>query len=158
MAPYDEQELTDRAVRAYATRARREGLTYHQPSNVSGVCEYDGQDFVLLENISGPIAVYRVKGDGHLEFVREEHWPAELYLAGQDIDYDRLHRAMDFVVTGPAGLSAETKRWVMGTPCPVPGKGLVPVGQMTVDDHKAASRYLRSHKGLYPGERPAATV
>ena len=75
MAPYDEEEIITRAFRAYFTRARRAGHVAMYPANSSYVDETSGRVHVILENINGVLAVYRLKDNGHIEFVREEYWP-----------------------------------------------------------------------------------
>lgn len=47
-----------------------------QPANTSGFREYDGKAYIVLENINGPLAVYRVKNDDTLK--RLKRWPKGL--------------------------------------------------------------------------------
>ncbi len=79
MATYDEEELVTRAIRAYFTRMRREGIhSPAQPANTSGLRTYGGREFVVLENINGPQAVYKVKDNGRIEYVEYSDWPVGL--------------------------------------------------------------------------------
>jgi len=66
-----DDDLTRRAFAAWF----RSGGT-DQPSNASGVVEHDGKDYVLLLNVTGTLAVYRVTNQGQLK--RLKRWPAEL--------------------------------------------------------------------------------
>jgi len=68
--------LTNRAMTAYFREAKREGVEPDQPANTSGVVTLGGLDYVVLENIVGPIAVYRVRNDGKLK--RLKRLPAGL--------------------------------------------------------------------------------
>ena len=47
-----------------------------QPANTSGGREYGGKKYVVLENVNGPLAVYRIKVDGILK--RLKRWPKEI--------------------------------------------------------------------------------
>ena len=47
-----------------------------QPAHTSGVREYGGKKYVVLDNINGVLAVYRIKNDGILK--RMKRWPKEL--------------------------------------------------------------------------------
>jgi len=48
-----------------------------QPSAVaSGVEKHNGLEYVVLRNINGVLAVYRVHNDGQLR--RMKRWPAEI--------------------------------------------------------------------------------
>lgn len=71
--------LTTRALNAYYRTAKREGFTpeqVRQPSRDSGPCEIAGKQYVALQNVNGPLAVYRVRNDGALK--RLKRWPAGL--------------------------------------------------------------------------------
>jgi hypothetical protein len=70
----------NRAMVAYFTECQENGVFYQQPASYSGVREYDGKKYVVLENIHGPLAVYLVGPDGDLEEVTEDsgRWPAAL--------------------------------------------------------------------------------
>jgi hypothetical protein len=67
----DDAGLTRRAFAAYF----RSGGT-DQPANTSGVVNCDGVWYVVLHNVRGTLAVYRVKNDGGLR--RMKKWPKEL--------------------------------------------------------------------------------
>lgn len=47
-----------------------------QPSSSSSEWELNGRHYVVLENVNGVLAVYRVKNDGFLRRLRR--WPKEL--------------------------------------------------------------------------------
>lgn len=70
---------TARAYRAYFSAAKRRGdaLEPAQPSSRdSGVQEVRGKRYVVLRNVNGILAVYRVRTDGMLKGLRR--WPKEL--------------------------------------------------------------------------------
>jgi hypothetical protein len=70
-------ELLSRGLRAYYTKAAREGHSANHPSmDASGYEEVDDKDYVVLRNAHGVLAVYRVRHDGMLKRLRR--WPAEL--------------------------------------------------------------------------------
>jgi hypothetical protein len=64
-------DLTSRAVRAYF---RSGGID--QPSNASGEVVSNGKRYVVLHNIRGVLAVYRVSNAGALR--RLNAWPDDL--------------------------------------------------------------------------------
>jgi hypothetical protein len=68
----DEQDVTRRALAAYF---RSGGID--QPAN-SGVIEYNGKAYVVLENFNGILAVYRIRNDGMLKRLRR--WPTDLII------------------------------------------------------------------------------
>jgi hypothetical protein len=47
-----------------------------QPANDSGVETIDGKDYVVLRNVGGVLAVYRVRTSGALKRLRR--WPRDL--------------------------------------------------------------------------------
>ncbi len=67
----DDKGLTRRAFAAYF---RSGGVD--QPANTSGVVKWDGVWYVVLHNVRGTLAVYRVTKDGRLR--RMKQWPKEL--------------------------------------------------------------------------------
>jgi hypothetical protein len=72
-------ELTRRAFAAYYRAWAREGLDQQQidqPANTSGVRAHGGKRYVVLENVRGVLAVYRVRPDGILKGLRR--WPREI--------------------------------------------------------------------------------
>jgi hypothetical protein len=70
-------ELLGRAYRAYFMTAARSGYDCAQPANDrSGEEEVGGKNYVVLRNVRGVLAVYRVRNDGMLKRLRR--WPAEL--------------------------------------------------------------------------------
>jgi hypothetical protein len=60
--PFDERDLSRRALAAYF---RSGGLD--QPTGGGVVQEYDGKLYVVLSNVRGTLAVYRVRNDGMLK-------------------------------------------------------------------------------------------
>lgn len=74
----DEQDLLRRAFSAYFRTAQNGSESLQQPSSASAVCTTaDGRHYVVLRNVSGLLAVYRVRTpDGTLK--RLKRWPAEL--------------------------------------------------------------------------------
>lgn len=69
----DEAALTSRALAAYF---RSEGALANQPDSESGVVEYAGKSYVVLLNVNGTLAVYRVLNNGALK--RLKRWPVEV--------------------------------------------------------------------------------
>lgn len=69
-------ELVRRAMAAYYKSGRREGFTDAQitiPGNDSDVQEHNGKHYVVLRNVNGILAVYRVRNDGMLKGLKR--WP-----------------------------------------------------------------------------------
>ena len=64
-------ELTGRAFAAYF---RSGGVD--QPGNDSGTVELEGRRYVVLRNVTGVLAVYRVRTSGALKRLRR--WPREV--------------------------------------------------------------------------------
>ncbi len=69
----DEQDVTRRAFAAYFQSG---GID--KPANSSGVVEYNGKAYVVLENVNGILAVYRIRNDGMLKRLRR--WPTDLII------------------------------------------------------------------------------
>jgi hypothetical protein len=70
-------DLTRRAIAAYYRTAHQDGATAtDQPSDASGVVEHEGKTYVVLVNVNGTLAVYRVRTSGQLKRLRR--WPAEV--------------------------------------------------------------------------------
>ena len=70
-------DLTTRAFAAYFREAKTRGAySPDQPANDSGIEQHDGRDYVVLRNVNGTLAVYRVRNDGLLKRLRR--WPAAL--------------------------------------------------------------------------------
>jgi hypothetical protein len=67
----DDDEYIRRAMVAWL---RAEGASI--PSKDSVHCEYEGKDYVVLNNVNGVLAVYRVRNQGTLR--RLKRWPSEL--------------------------------------------------------------------------------
>jgi hypothetical protein len=70
---------TARAYRAYFSAAKRRGdvISPSQPSSRdSGPQEVRGKRYIVLRNVNGILAVYRVRQDGMLKGLRR--WPKEL--------------------------------------------------------------------------------
>jgi hypothetical protein len=69
-------DLTRRAFAAYFRTAAQDGpAAVDQPANTSGPVEHQGKTYVVLENVRGTLAVYRVRTSGQLKRLRR--WPAE---------------------------------------------------------------------------------
>jgi hypothetical protein len=68
------QPQGDLLPRAFAAWFRSGGTD--QPSNSSYVTKHDGKQYVVLGNVNGTLAVYRVRTSGVLK--RLSRWPAEL--------------------------------------------------------------------------------
>ena len=47
-----------------------------QPSSGSGVEEHKGKQYVVLHNVNGVLAVYRIRNNGYLKQLKK--WPAAL--------------------------------------------------------------------------------
>ena len=60
--------------RAFAAYFRSGGSI--QPSNASGIVEINGLNYVVLENVNGVLAVYRIGNNGLLRRLRR--WPKEI--------------------------------------------------------------------------------
>jgi hypothetical protein len=70
-------ELTSRAMTAWFRAGRAAGLADpDQPANDSGPVVHEGKRYVVLRNVRGVLAVYRVRNDGVLK--RLKRWPPEL--------------------------------------------------------------------------------
>ena len=68
-----DDRLVKRAIAAYVRTS--EAASPEMPSD-SGVADLDGKIYVVLENASRILAVYRVRNDGMLKRLRR--WPIEL--------------------------------------------------------------------------------
>jgi hypothetical protein len=69
--------LTDRVIAAYYRSRIQDGAEIiDQPNNSSGVTGHDGLTYVVLQNASGTLAVYRVRGSGALKELHR--WPREV--------------------------------------------------------------------------------
>lgn len=70
------EPLVRRAFAAYY-RSAPAGGSLPEPANTSFLCDLDGKQYVVLGNMNGVLAVYRVRTyDGILKRMRR--WPAEL--------------------------------------------------------------------------------
>src|SRR6185437_15157903 len=67
-----DDDVTRRAFAAYF----RSPDSRDQPSGESGVREHDGKSYVVLFNVNGTLAVYRIRNDGMLKRLRR--WPEAL--------------------------------------------------------------------------------
>lgn len=65
-----ETELVRRAFKAYYRRAAATGGQPMQPSRDSGVQELGGKQYVVLFNLNGLLAVYRVLNSGALKLLK----------------------------------------------------------------------------------------
>jgi hypothetical protein len=66
-----QDDLTRRAFAAWFRAGNIE-----QPASTSGVREHEGKYYVVLENVNGTLAVYRVRNDEKLKRLRR--WPQEV--------------------------------------------------------------------------------
>lgn len=64
--------LTQRALSAYYRSTLDTLDIYEQPGDVD-IREYNGRQYVVLSNVRGTLAVYRVRTDGILKRLRR--WP-----------------------------------------------------------------------------------
>lgn len=69
-----DDDLTRRAFAAYFRTAA--GGVVDQPANTSGPVDHEGKTYVVLHNVRGTLAVYRVRTSGQLK--RLKRWPAEV--------------------------------------------------------------------------------
>lgn len=68
--------VVQRAFAAWFRFCKSVGGIPTQPANTSGIREYEGKEYVVLENINGILAVYRIKNDGFLRCLKR--WPKAL--------------------------------------------------------------------------------
>jgi hypothetical protein len=66
-------DYLNRAITAYY---RFGGEFLQQPANTSGVTEHNGKQYVVLKNVNGVLAVYRITNTGQLK--RLKRWPGAL--------------------------------------------------------------------------------
>jgi hypothetical protein len=72
-----DDQVTSRAYRAWFIECERQGVIADQPSAASSGQEtLKGRNYVVLRNVRGMMAVYRVSNNGSLE--RLKRWPVEL--------------------------------------------------------------------------------
>jgi hypothetical protein len=70
-------ELLARGYLAYFREAKRQGWVASQPAEASsGLEQHDGHEYIVLRNVNGTLAVYRVRNDGFLK--RLKRWPVAL--------------------------------------------------------------------------------
>jgi hypothetical protein len=67
---------TGNPVGAFAAYFRSGHPASPHPSNSSGVVEHDGKQYVVLHNVNGVLAVYRILTSGALK--RLKRWPTEI--------------------------------------------------------------------------------
>ena len=67
----EEREYVKRATAAWFRNGGKD-----QPAGTSGVRDYNDKAYVVLENVRGTLAVFRIKPDGRLRHLRR--WPAEI--------------------------------------------------------------------------------
>jgi hypothetical protein len=101
-----DDRLVKRAIAAYVRTS--EAASPELPSD-SGVADLDGKIYVVLENASRILAIYRVRNDGMLKRLRR--WPIEL-----DTFCASVRAA------GPEG------RWVIGEDLKTPRISAEPLG------------------------------
>ena len=77
-----DEELVTRAMGALFVAQRRAWEIPDQPSSqLSGIEKYEGKEYVVLRNVRGVLAVYRLRNDGLLKRLRR--WPTELVAFGR---------------------------------------------------------------------------
>ena len=81
-----EEDLIERAIRAYCTRERRAGHIVQQPSLIDSYTDDldTHRAHAVLKNVNGVLAVYRMKDDGHIEYVAPDYWPDALVEAKRE--------------------------------------------------------------------------
>ena len=84
MKMIDDPEILDRAISAFYHTRKKNGLHDVQPANSSYVAEVDNKQYVVLGNVNGILAVYRIKNDGYLK--RLKRWPEEIRLLKTTIE------------------------------------------------------------------------
>jgi hypothetical protein len=73
----EDEDLTRRALAAYYRTAPQEGaVVVDTPAGGGDVVEHDGKLYVVLSNVRGTLAVYRVRTSGQLKRLRR--WPAKV--------------------------------------------------------------------------------
>jgi hypothetical protein len=70
-------DLVERAIAAYFRTGGRA-----QPSNASDIETYDDQEYVVLRNINGVLAVYVIRPNGRLRRLLVSSWPLALVEEG----------------------------------------------------------------------------
>ncbi len=77
MTRASDPELERRALAAWYRTAASDGVVaIDAPAGGAGVAEHDGRLYVVLQNVRGTLAVYRVQNDGVLR--RMKRWPPEV--------------------------------------------------------------------------------
>ena len=72
-----DDDLKRRALAAWFRTTEPDGaLHIDQPTGGGDVVEHDGKLYVVLSNVRGTLAVYRVRTSGQLKRLRR--WPAEV--------------------------------------------------------------------------------
>jgi hypothetical protein len=73
-----DEELLARATRAYFVAARKHGGAVNQPGSHDSTVETDSREkaYVVLRNVNGVLAVYRIRNDGVLKGLKR--WPKEI--------------------------------------------------------------------------------
>jgi hypothetical protein len=68
---------SDPVSRAFAAYFRScTAYSPDQPDGASGIVEHEGKEYVVLHNVNGILAVYRIQNNGRLKGLRR--WPAAL--------------------------------------------------------------------------------
>ena len=67
----DDEDYLRRGIAAWFR-----GGGYDQPANDSGVEDCNGKSYVVLRNVNGTLAVYRIRNEGILK--RLKRWPEEI--------------------------------------------------------------------------------
>lgn len=70
------EDAARRALAAYFRTAGDDGSIVDQPDGSPDIAEWDGKKYVVLYNVRGTLAVYRVRTSGALKRLRR--WPAQV--------------------------------------------------------------------------------
>ena len=74
----DEEKLIERAKRAYVSRAKQLGAV-DAPGVESGLEIHGGVDYIVLRNIRGVLALFRISKDGEgIHYVESGEYPKSL--------------------------------------------------------------------------------
>lgn len=59
-------DIIKRAISAYSRRCQKQGFVYQEPPTLSDTQKYKGKEYVVLRNVWGVLAVYRIRNNGIL--------------------------------------------------------------------------------------------
>jgi len=69
---YAQYDMKRRAFNAYF---KRFGKYADQPSQIVEFIEDNGKDYIVLSNVNGTLATYRIRNDGSLKFLKRNPFP-----------------------------------------------------------------------------------